>query len=64
MPARRYGACMRVLLAIRVILLVGMLGCAALWLLRIVDDVSGPLLLLCPLAIFTYRQELRRAGSR
>ncbi|HSE45349.1 MAG TPA: hypothetical protein VLA89_08515 [Gemmatimonadales bacterium] len=55
---------MRVLLAIRVILLLGMLGCAALWLLRVVADVSGPLLLLCPLVVFTYRQELRRARLR
>jgi hypothetical protein len=55
---------MRILLAIRVILLLGMLGSAALWLLRVVDDVSGPLLLLCPLVVFTYRQEMRRTGLR
>ncbi len=52
---------MRGLLVVRLALLVVMLAAAVLWLLRIVDDVSGPLLVLCPLAIQTYRWELRRA---
>lgn len=63
-PGRRYGAHMRGLLAIRVILLLGMLGCAVLWRLRIVADVPGPLLLLCSLVIITYRQEPRRVRLR
>jgi hypothetical protein len=51
---------MRTLIVIRLSLFVAMLSLAALWLLRLIDDVSGPLLLLCPLVIFTYRAELRR----
>jgi hypothetical protein len=54
---------MRDLVLLRVVLLGAMLALAALWLLRVVADVSGPLLLLCPLTIQTYRWELRR-GQR
>ena len=51
---------MRRLVMLRMVLLSAMLVLAALWLLGVVADVSGPLLLLCPLAIQTYRWELRR----
>ena len=51
---------MRRMIVFRVVLLVAMLSLAALWLTRIVADVSGPLLLLYPILIFTYRAELRR----
>ena len=44
---------MRWLLLIRVLLLLTMLGLAVAWLTGTTDDVSGPLLLVCPLVIFT-----------
>jgi hypothetical protein len=43
-----------------VLLLLTMLGLAVAWLTGTTDDVSGPLLLVCPLVIFTYRAERRR----
>ena len=55
---------MRWLLLIRVFLLLTMLGLAVAWLTGTTDDVSGPLLLVCPLVIFTYRAERRRTIIR
>jgi hypothetical protein len=48
----------------RILLLVVMLDMAGAGLTGTLNDVSGPLLLVCPLVIFTYRYELRRTTSR
>jgi hypothetical protein len=50
-----YRETVRWLIVVRVLLLVLMLGLAVAWLTGTVEDVSGPLLLACPLVIFTYR---------
>lgn len=55
---------MRRLLLLRLVLLLALLLLAGLWLTRIVADVSGPVLLLCPLLVLTYRFELRHAAPR
>jgi hypothetical protein len=52
------------LIVIRVLLLVTMFGLAVAWLTGTIEDVSAPLLLVCPLVIFTYRAQLRgRVGK-
>jgi hypothetical protein len=40
-----------------------MLGLAIAWLTGTIDDVSGQLLLVCPLVILTYRAEVRRLSG-
>jgi hypothetical protein len=53
---------MRRLILLRMVLLLALLTLAGLWLTRRVDDVSGPVLLLCPLLVLTYRFEVRHAA--
>jgi hypothetical protein len=59
-----YGGLMRRLILLRMVLLLALLTLAGLWLTRVVDDVSGPVLLLCPLLVLTYRLEVRHAAPR